>query len=173
MNNSEQNFEELRQLLKLKRHEVPPPGYFNNFSSQVLSAIREDRAGGVAGRLNTEAFWVMRLLSIFDSRPGLVGGLATSLVLLLVFGVVLADHSDSDLASPTVFAPQAATANQSSPLASAAMPTPDLASADPSPTGIVVSTNPAASLQPAPSLFGQQSPLFETASFSVAGSPAH
>ncbi len=35
MNESEHNFQDLKRLLKLKRHEVPPPGYFNNFSSMT------------------------------------------------------------------------------------------------------------------------------------------
>ncbi len=46
MNENEQNFDELKRLLKLKRHEVPPPGYFNNFSGEVISRIRAGEAGG-------------------------------------------------------------------------------------------------------------------------------
>lgn len=169
MNESEQNFKDLKQLLKLKRHEIPPPGYFNNFSNQVLSAIREERTASTASRINSEAPWLVRFLSIFDSRPGLVGGLATSLMLLLVFGVVLTDHSDSDYSSQNVFAPGTSAQNSSSPVTSAATPS-DVASADSgSSGGITISTNPAASLQPTAVLFGQQNPLFQTASFQLAG----
>jgi hypothetical protein len=173
MNDSEQNFEDLKQLLKLKRYEIPPPGYFNNFSGQVISAIREERTGSVASRVNSQTSWLVRFLSIFDSRPGLVGGLATSLMLLLVFGVVLADHSDSDLGGQNVFAPQipqASASAQNSPLASATLAS-DMAGTDSGSTGITVSTNPLTSLQPATGLFGQPNPLFENASFSLAGSP--
>jgi len=169
MKESEHNFEDLKQLLKLKRCEIPPPGYFNNFSSQVISGIREERAGGAVGRLNSEAPWLTRFLGIFETRPGLVGGLATSLVLLLVFGVVLADHSDSD--TQNMFSTDAS-AQVSAPLASAAISgvgTPDLAGVSADSGGIAISTNPVTSLQPAASLFGQANPLFQTASFA----PAH
>jgi hypothetical protein len=173
MNDSEQNFEDLKQLLKLKRYEIPPPGYFNNFSGQVISAIREERTGSVASRVNPQTSWLVRFLSIFDSRPGLMGGLATSLMLLLVFGVVLADHSDSDISAQNAFTPQSsASAQGSSPLASATMAS-DMASSDSGSTGITISTNPLTSLQPTTGLFGQPNPLLENASFSLAGSPAH
>ena len=171
MNDSEQNFEDLKQLLKLKRYEIPPPGYFNDFSSQVISAIREERSGG-ALQVSSGASWIFRFLGIFDSRPGLVGGLATSLVLLLVFGVVLADHSDTDTVSmyPTETSAQATSPMAANTVSSVS----DLASAgSDSSGGITVSTNPAASLQPASGLFGQPNPLFQTASFSLAANPTH
>ncbi|MGC9941983.1 MAG: hypothetical protein ABSE48_09115 [Verrucomicrobiota bacterium] len=172
MNNSEQEFEDLKQLLKLKRHEIPPPGFFSSFSNQVLSAIREERTGRAASHVNYNFPWFLRFLGVFDSRPGLVGGLATSLMLLLVFGVVLSDHSDTDYNSQNVFAPGTSVQN-SSPAASSALPT-DVASADQATSGgITVSTNPVASLQPTAVLFGQQNPLFQSASFQLAGSPAH
>ena len=169
MNEHEHNFDQLKLLLKLKRHEVPPPGYFDRFSSQVLSAIREERSDTAVARLNTEVPFFLRFLRIFDSRPGLLGGLATSMALLMVFGVVLADHPEADLATQTVFNPTASAQTGNGNAMFNSSMTPDLAADSSSGGGISVSTNPADSLQPNGALFGQQNPLFQNASFQVAG----
>ncbi|HEV2694310.1 MAG TPA: hypothetical protein VG347_15555, partial [Verrucomicrobiae bacterium] len=98
MKDSEDNFNDLKNLLKLKRHEVPPPGFFNHFSDGVIARIREGEAreaGSLAERLNDNAPWLVRFLRIFEAKPGVIGGFATSLCLLLLFGVVLAERSES------------------------------------------------------------------------------
>jgi hypothetical protein len=158
------NFEELRQLLKLKRHEVPPPGYFNHFSGDVISRIQAGETRGAHGLLERfEGSWVMDVLQIFQAKPGIIGGFATSLCLLLLIGVVLADRPESSGSS---------SAANDSAMASAAAPdtaSPLVASANLLPagdSGITISTNAIHSLQPAPALFGpQQNPLFQNASF--------
>jgi len=97
MNQKEHNFEDLKRLLKLKQHEVPPPGYFNDFSGHVVSRIRAGEAGGSRSfmeRLETDAPWVVNFLRIFETRPGVIGGLATSLCLLLVLVVVFSERSE-------------------------------------------------------------------------------
>jgi hypothetical protein len=165
MNEKEQNFDRLKQLLKLKRHEVPPPGYFNNFSGKVVARIRAGEAGGRAG-----TSWFAGFMEIFEARPGWVGGFAASLCLLLVAGVIFAEHSEGsadDLlvisgASALPFsAPAPMSAHTPAPMSA-----PTLASG-----GIVASTNPVTSLQPVTTLFGQPgaSPLFQSASFAPAG----
>jgi len=170
MNDNEQRFESLTQLLKLKQHEIPPPGYFNGFSSQVISAIQEQRSPSRNSSVSSIPEWLSKILSVFDSRPGLVGGLATSMVLFLVLGVVLADHSDNEVAagysSDVSF-------QSSSPLASAAMPS-EMAPADQNNSGgIAVSTNPVTSLQPSSALFGPDNSLFQMASYAPPGSGGH
>ncbi len=170
MNEHEQRFESVTQLLKLKQHEVPPPGYFNGFSRQVISAIHEQQSASRKSPARSTSEWLTRFLSIFDSRPGLVGGLATSMVLFLVLGVVLADHSDNEIAAG--YATDASLPG-SSPLASAAMPS-ELASADQNNSGgIAVSTNPVTSLQPSSALFGPDNSLFQMASYAPAGAGGH
>jgi len=168
MNENENNFETLKQLLNLKRHEVPPPGYFRNFSGQVISRIRAGDAGGPQNfteHLQSTAPWLVNFLRIFETKPGLVGAFATSLCLLLVAGVFFAERSDSTPKNFTAIAE-----NTQPTLASTAPVTgaPMLASADQS-GGITASTNPIFSLQPAATMFGQQNPLFQSASFAPDG----
>ena len=174
MKNSENNFKTLRQLLKLKQHEIPPPGYFNTFSDQVIARLQsgEGRAPSRTERMNEQAPWLAWLLQLIDARPGVIGGFATSLVLLLVIGVIISDRSDS-MPDNILTATTATTDSQpTASLASmpTAMPTADLVAASQS-TGIVASTTPVTSLQPVATLFGQSSgsPLFRTASLMGAG----
>ena len=173
MNEKEQsNFEDLKKLLKFKRHEVPPPGYFSHFSGQVISRIRAGEAGGPQNfieRLQKAAPWLADFLQIFEARPGLIGGMATSLCLLLVLSVIFADRPDA--ASQNLLAVSEPTAGTGSSVASSMSETPLLTAAADS-SGIVASTNPVTSLQPTATLFGQAaaSPLFQPAGFMPAGS---
>jgi hypothetical protein len=81
MSENENNFETLRQLLALKRHEIPPPGYFEDFSSGVIARIR-------ASETAQKMPWLLRFLQMFESRPAYPVALASSLCVLLLFGIV-------------------------------------------------------------------------------------
>ena len=171
MNEKEQQFAELKKLLKFKRHEVPPPGYFDNFSGQVISRIRAGEAGGshtFLERLQTEAPWLANFLQIFETRPGLIGGLATGLCLLLLLSVIFADRPDT--APKNLLAVSEPVAATGSSVVASMGETP-LLTAAPDASGIVASTNPVTSLQPTATLFGQAggSPLFQPAGFMPAG----
>ena len=170
MNESEQQFDNLRQLLKLKQHEVPPPGYFSGFSSQIISSIREERQVASPARSSSVPSWLAGILAAFDSRPGVLGGLATSMVLFLVLGVVLADHSDNQVSSMYT---SDATMQPGSPFAQASLPAEMPGNDQASSGGITVSTNPVTSLQPASSLIGQDNSLFQPVDFGQAGSANH
>ncbi|MBW8863963.1 MAG: hypothetical protein JF609_03385 [Verrucomicrobia bacterium] len=171
MNESENNFDDLKNLLKLKRHEIPPPGFFNHFSDEVVARIRAGEASGAgsfAEQLNDHAPWLVNFLRIFEAKPGVIGGFATSLCLLLLFGVVVAERSESGPQNLLTTA-----SGQADPVASApalaSVATPTFASSTASERGIAISTN--ASLQPV-AFFGQPagaSALFQSASFA----PAH
>jgi hypothetical protein len=97
MNESKPNFESLRRLLVLKRHEMPPPGYFNNFSRQVIARIRAGEAEASASQ-SDHVFgsmpWFIRLLQSLESKPVFAGGFATALCGLLLFGAVMARQPD-------------------------------------------------------------------------------
>lgn len=177
MNEKEQNFGDLKKLLKLKQHEVPPPGYFNNFSGNVIARIRAGEASAsqnLTERLQSAAPWLASLLRIFETKPGLVGGFATSLCLLLVMTVVFAERSEQVTGNFLAVSPETATTTATGDSLAAA-PAPiltasALATADNS-GGIMISSNPVTSLQPTTTMFGQPAyaSLFQPASFA----PAH
>jgi hypothetical protein len=169
-----QDFEGLKRLLKLKRHEIPPPGYFNDFSAEVVSRIRagESRFGRtLADRLENQAPWLLSFLRVFEVKPGVIGAFATCLCLLLVLGVVVAEHSDSTSQAmlTTASSSQPEQTLASSPAQVAAEPASAFAAA--SDGGIVASTNPVTSLQPVATLFGQpnSTSIFQPASFTPSG----
>jgi hypothetical protein len=81
MSENENDFEALRRLLALKRHEIPPPGYFEDFSGGVIARIR-------AAQSVQQLPWLLRFLQAFESRPAYPVALASSLCMLLLFGIV-------------------------------------------------------------------------------------
>jgi hypothetical protein len=169
MNDNQQNFDELKRLLKLKQYEVPPPGYFNRFSDNVVSRIRAGEAGAgqtMAERLNNQAPWLLNFIRLFDARPGMIGGMATSLCLLLVLGVVFAEYSEQSTKEVLTIPGSTASSQPENSLAALAPPVTTSAIGDSS-GGIVASTNPVTSLSPVATLFGQSAgnPLFQSASF--------
>jgi hypothetical protein len=110
MNPEQENFHDLRRLLALKRHEQPPPGYFNNFSSEVIHRIRGGETSSpdtLLERLDAEAPWLQRLWSFFTTKPALVGAFGAA-VCAIVFGITLfSENSDtSDSGTVAVSQPQ-------------------------------------------------------------------
>ena len=78
----EEKFDPLRKLLALKRHETPPPGYFNSFSSKVMARIEAAEAA--------PATWWQKLGLDFDFKPAMVCGLGVVICGLLSAGVLTA-----------------------------------------------------------------------------------
>jgi len=157
MNENENDFGTVRHFLKLKGHETPPPGYFNNFSSNVISRIR----AGEGDSFSAEAPWLLKLLQLFEFKPAFAGAFASALFLLLVFGFVYADRPES---APQPLLP--ASVQQSNSFAAA---TPAALAHPAETTGIIAATNPVTSLQPVASLFNSQNPFAQQVSFSVPG----
>jgi hypothetical protein len=97
MSQNTENFEPLRRLLKLKRYEQPPPGYFNNFSRQVIARIQLGERGeesAVIERLLWEAPWLQRLWAAFEAKPILAGAFGLAVCGLLITGVIYSDKAD-------------------------------------------------------------------------------
>lgn len=164
MNEDENNFDALRRLLKLKRQETPPPGYFNSFSGQVIAHIRAGENKAVRTpeqEYFSEAPWLLKLLQAFEFKPAFTGAFASALVLLLVFGIVYADRTDS--------APQPALQAFGQSAGSFAAVTPAALAQPADSTGIIATTNPATSLQPVASLFNSQNPFAQPVSFTPSG----
>src|SRR5712691_7763588 len=111
MHPEQENFDSLRRLLALKRHEVPPPGYFHDFSGHVIARIRAgerpDRSGFWES-LSWEAPWLQRIWGAFETKPILAGVLGMAVCGMLVSGVVYSQKPvRSDLAGLTGEAPGA------------------------------------------------------------------
>ncbi len=107
MNRDAENFEQLRRLLALKRHEQPPPGYFNGFSRQVIVRIRSgdgaEEASGLA-RLVEEVAWVRWLWAAFQTKPLLAGAFGALVCGALISVVISWEKSDvpDNLSGPTL-----------------------------------------------------------------------
>ncbi len=69
MNAEDQDFEALKKLLALKRHETPPPGYFENFSSKVIARIEAAEA------TQTTSLW-QRIMGYIEARPARISTFA-------------------------------------------------------------------------------------------------
>jgi len=162
MNENENNFESLRQLLALKRHEIPPPGYFEKFSGKVIARIRSEGYDPATKQLASQAPWLLKLLRMFEAKPAFAVAFASSLCLLLLLGTIFAGQPEST--------PQPllqASAQPATPFVASLSPTELTSSANQ--TGIIATTNPVFDLQPVASLFGDQNPLAQQVSFTVPG----
>jgi hypothetical protein len=164
MNENENNFESLRRLLALKRHETPPPGYFDHFSGTVMARIRAGE-GGAAERQESGLSWLSRMLAAFEAKPAFAGAFAFSLCLFLVFGIVYAERPDV-LPQPMLQSQQ-----DSSPLAYATTPggLNSLPAEQPVAVAISSSTNPVFSSQSAGPWFASQGAAVQPVNFILPG----
>jgi hypothetical protein len=161
MNENENNFESLRRLLAQKRHETPPPGYFNSFSGQVIARIRASEVGTARNAGASETSWFVKLLQAFELKPAFAGAFASALSLLLVFGIIYAERPDSG--------PQPVFQTNSQSIGSFASMSPSVISQPAIATDIGNSNSAATSLQPVASLFGSQNVFARPVSFMPSG----
>jgi len=104
MSPEQSNFKDLRRLLALKRHEQPPPGYFHDFSHQVIARIQASETAAALGpieRLLGRLPWLRGVWDGFEAKPLVAGAFGVAVCSLLVVGLVSSERSD---ASPRSFA---------------------------------------------------------------------
>ena len=90
MNQDSENFDSLRQLLALKRHEVPPPGYYDRLSRDVMARIK---AGDTGNELGADLSWLRRFLGVFDVKPIFAGAFGTAVCAFLISGVITSERT--------------------------------------------------------------------------------
>jgi len=90
------DFEQLRRLLALKRHEQPPPGFFHGFSRQVIVRIQ----AGELGDQSEASLWsfsggslLQRIWATLDARPALAGAFGVAVCGFFVVGALLSDNT--------------------------------------------------------------------------------
>ena len=153
MNAEPEDFNQLCRLLKLKRHESPPPRYFNDFAGQVLSRIRTNADGGRISSFEdiiAQSPWVQRFWEAIENRPAVSGMFAAAVSGLLIVGTFLSDRPPQSLSITAngTDRVEAAATGQLGQGSLAAAPIPDGSALFGS------SSNPAVRLNSGPSLFG-------------------
>ena len=134
MNPAPENSDRLRKLLALKRHEPPPPGYFNLFSDKIIARIE---AEGPCIRIS----WWQRLFPELDAKPVLACAYGLVIMGLLAIGVGASQSLDTEeTAAPNLGRPWFAQAPASDAMLPVSVPV-----AQASLTG---QTNPASSVNP-------------------------
>lgn len=94
MDNPAENFDSLQRLLKLKRYEVPPPGYFDRMARDIRVGVRAARnKPGVDPliRLREEAPWFIRLWETLAARPAFAGFVGASACAAVIAMIALAE----------------------------------------------------------------------------------
>jgi hypothetical protein len=87
MNSGPENFESLRRLLMIKRHEQAPPGFFEAFPRRVLARIEAGETGDPY-RPFWQLPWLADLLAALDRKPAFAAAFSVVVCGLLVAGLV-------------------------------------------------------------------------------------
>jgi len=137
------DFEDLRRLLRLKRYERPPPGYFDELATQVQRRLEAGEAFqrmDLVEHLSLEARWLVRLWEALVARPLALGSVGAGLAVALLAGLFYLLGRDLTPSEP--------------PQSAAAAPPAQFVSYQPSLTPIPVApTNPIPGFGTPPSLF--------------------
>jgi hypothetical protein len=147
MSTEPQDFEQLRKLLKVKRYEQPPPGYFDQLSSSISNRL--EREGRQESGIWANWTWLARVRRVLAENP-ISAGIFAACSIAMVF-VANSQFLDKYLAGGT------------SPELAIGSPR-DLADNSTS-SGFSVSSQPAGV-----AVVSSLSPVFMNSSLSLAGS---
>jgi hypothetical protein len=91
MNSDPSDFEDLRKLMALKRHEQPPPGYFNRLPDKIMDRL--ERGEGQLG------FWE-KFFAAFTFRPALAYGFALASFSALTLSMIYSAKTQETAQNP-------------------------------------------------------------------------
>ncbi len=86
------DFEELRKLLTIKRHEVPPPGYFESLPRKVMTRVEMTELG-------IYSTWWEWIVARFDAKPVLACAYGFAVSGLLLLGFRLSQQFEQEVAA--------------------------------------------------------------------------
>lgn len=139
--NADENFDSLKKLLALKRHELPPPGYFNDLPRRITTRLERGETAPAASLWET-------IFALLGRRPAFVYSFLVLISGVLVFGMVFAARVEppaTNAAGPGL--PAMASGPLSTPMPATGLSTEPVAF-----NGLASSTNPVAAGD-LPSLF--------------------
>jgi hypothetical protein len=146
MSQSPDNFDALRKLLALKRHEPPPPGYFSRFAGRLIAQLEAE------GGMRAPTWW-QRWWEALNSPPVLALSYGAVVIGLVMLGTGLLQSLEPE-ADPALAASQPWLARDSFSVAAVAAPVAELPrSPSLDPTGPASSFNPVLGSSAPPFLF--------------------
>lgn len=95
MQDQSPDFEKLRHLLALKRHENPPPGYFRDFSRRVLTQLETEEA-------RERQSWLGRLTELFQTRPAISWSFCMATGLVVIAATTLFENGQVDTSADSL-----------------------------------------------------------------------
>ena len=109
MNPDQENFESLRRLLALKRYEQPEPGFFNDFSQQVIARLRageKPEEPSFWEEFFEQAPWLQRIWAAFETKPLFAGAFGVMVSGLLISGAIYSAKFDTASGGPQIIPQQ-------------------------------------------------------------------
>jgi hypothetical protein len=86
MSSGQEDFDQLRKLLKVKRYEQPPPGYFSRFSDGVINRLEREARSGQSSRAAAGLGWFGMLRRVLAENPISAGIFAVCGIMMVVVG---------------------------------------------------------------------------------------